>query len=426
MTFSYTVQAGNNSLDLDYTDTAALALNGGSIKDAATHDAVLNLPAPRSAGSLGANKALVIDTTAPTVSMSSAAANPTNSSPIAVTITFSEPVTGFTASDIVAANGSVSNVAGGGASYSFDLTPITQGLVTADIAASVATDAVGNDNTAATQFSRTYDSASPSVTINQATGQADPTNSAPVNFQVVFSEAVTGLSNTDVALSGTANPTTASVTGGPTSYNVAVSGMTASGTVIATIPANVASDAAGNANVAATSTDNTVTYVSSAPPVITEGASITVTMSVNGNPTPFALTLHAADSNLDPLTWRIVTPATSGTAGVGATTGIVAYTPVSNYRGADSFVVEVSDGNGGADRITVHVIIAATRYSLFLPLVARPPAPDLVVRVGISPNKQQMQLAMRDQRPLRSTQPAKYYSDNRHNLAPAATRAGQR
>src|SRR5207247_2156889 len=42
---------------------------------------------------------------------------------------------------------------------------------------------------------------------------------------------------------------------------VSVSGMTGPGTVIATVGAGVAHDAAANANTASTSTDNTVTYV---------------------------------------------------------------------------------------------------------------------------------------------------------------------
>jgi hypothetical protein len=50
------------------------------------------------------------------------------------------------------------------------------------------------------------------------------------------------------------------VTGSGTTYNVAVSGMTTGGTVIASIAATVAHDAAGNGNTASTSTDNTVTY----------------------------------------------------------------------------------------------------------------------------------------------------------------------
>ncbi len=59
LTFAYTVGAGQSSADLDYTSTSALT---GTIPSA-----VLTLPAPGAAGSLGANKNIVIDTTAPTV-----------------------------------------------------------------------------------------------------------------------------------------------------------------------------------------------------------------------------------------------------------------------------------------------------------------------------------------------------------------------
>src|SRR4029079_11214778 len=65
LTFTYTVQAGDMSSDLDYKATSSLALNSGSIKDAAGNDATLTLASPGAAGSLGANKAIVIDTTAP-------------------------------------------------------------------------------------------------------------------------------------------------------------------------------------------------------------------------------------------------------------------------------------------------------------------------------------------------------------------------
>ncbi len=64
LTFTYTAQAGDVAGDLDYTGTNALTLNGGTIKRGTT-DAALTLPAPGAAGSLGANKALVIDTGAP-------------------------------------------------------------------------------------------------------------------------------------------------------------------------------------------------------------------------------------------------------------------------------------------------------------------------------------------------------------------------
>ena len=59
LTFTYTVQNGDGSGDLDYNSTSALTLSGGTISNA-NGAAVLTLPAPGAAGSLGANKALVI------------------------------------------------------------------------------------------------------------------------------------------------------------------------------------------------------------------------------------------------------------------------------------------------------------------------------------------------------------------------------
>ena len=67
LTFTYTVAPGQNSAHLDYVSTAALSTNGGSILDNGSNPANLTLPAPGSAGSLSANKNIVIDTVAPTV-----------------------------------------------------------------------------------------------------------------------------------------------------------------------------------------------------------------------------------------------------------------------------------------------------------------------------------------------------------------------
>ena len=75
LTFNYTIQAGDTSNDLDYTGTGALALNGGTIKDAAGNNATLTLASPGAANSLGANKAIVIDTTDPGIDNGSLAAN---------------------------------------------------------------------------------------------------------------------------------------------------------------------------------------------------------------------------------------------------------------------------------------------------------------------------------------------------------------
>ncbi len=110
------------------------------------------------------------------------------------------------------------------------------------------------------------------VTINQATGQADPTNTAPINFTVIFDQAVTGFDAADVAV---VNGTVASVTAaGVNTFTVAVT-PTAEGLVTATVPAGGAVDANGTANVASTSTDNSVNY-DTTNPVINTPPSITV------------------------------------------------------------------------------------------------------------------------------------------------------
>ena len=64
--FNYTVQAGDTSADLDYISATALALNGGTITSTSNGmNASLTLATPGTATSLGDNKAIVIDTTAP-------------------------------------------------------------------------------------------------------------------------------------------------------------------------------------------------------------------------------------------------------------------------------------------------------------------------------------------------------------------------
>lgn len=62
LVFNYTVDLSHVTSDLDAVSISALALNGGTIKDAAGNDAVVTLPAPGSTGSLGNNKAIQINT----------------------------------------------------------------------------------------------------------------------------------------------------------------------------------------------------------------------------------------------------------------------------------------------------------------------------------------------------------------------------
>jgi RHS repeat-associated protein len=63
LTFRYPVAAAEASPDLDTAGPTALALNGGSVRDAASNPADLTLPAPAAPHSLAANRALVVRTT---------------------------------------------------------------------------------------------------------------------------------------------------------------------------------------------------------------------------------------------------------------------------------------------------------------------------------------------------------------------------
>jgi hypothetical protein len=65
LTFNYKVLAGDTSSDLDYASTTALALNGGTIRDAAGNNAILTLPTPGSANSISGTKDIIVDTTTP-------------------------------------------------------------------------------------------------------------------------------------------------------------------------------------------------------------------------------------------------------------------------------------------------------------------------------------------------------------------------
>jgi hypothetical protein len=49
---------------------------------------------------------------------------------------------------------------------------------------------------------------------------------------------------------------------------------------------------------------------------------------------------------------------------------VIGYEPTHNYTGLDSFVVQISDGQGGFDTITVNVTINQS-FSLYLPTIQK-------------------------------------------------------
>lgn len=239
---------------------------GITVKAAACTDGATN---PNTASSAGAT--FTVDNTAPTItSISAPSVALTRGGPITYTVGFSESVSGFGPSGVqLNTTGTATGAIGitGSGPYTVTISSITgDGTLGITVKASACTDAAGNGNTASSASTAfTADNTAPTVTINQAGDQPDPTNGSPVNFTVTFSEPVSDFVTGDVTLGGTAGATTADISGGGTTYNVAVSGMTSEGSVTASLAAGVAHDAAGNASQASTSTDNEVAYDNDTP-----------------------------------------------------------------------------------------------------------------------------------------------------------------
>lgn len=89
LTFTYTVQSGDATPDLDYQSTAALVLNGGTITSNIFNPAILTLPTLGSASSIAGQHNIVIDGVAFKVMATSLVASYTTG-PATFTITFDD------------------------------------------------------------------------------------------------------------------------------------------------------------------------------------------------------------------------------------------------------------------------------------------------------------------------------------------------
>lgn len=237
--FRYTIV--ESDLDTDGIGVGTtIDLNGGTILGNT------NIPAILTLNNVGSTTNINVDGIKPTVILTTDAANPTNST-FTTTFTFSEAVTGFEVSDITLGNGAASNFTTTSSTvYTALITPTTDGIVTVNIAADVANDAVTNGNIPATEYSVLYDITAPTVDITSPV--ANPTNST-FTTTFTFSEAVTDFVIGDVTLG---NATASNFTATSTTVYTALITPTTDGTVTVDIAADVAIDAATNGNTIAT------------------------------------------------------------------------------------------------------------------------------------------------------------------------------
>jgi hypothetical protein len=294
--------------------------------------------------------------------------SPTNAGQVSFTVTFDQAVTGVDTADFVLAASGVSgaaiaSVTGSGTTYTVTATTGTGdgtlglNLVDDDSIKSTSNESLGGTGLANGNFmgqAYAIDKTGPSVTIDQASGQVDPATTGPVNFTVVFSEAVTGFGSAQVSLGGTAQPATATVSGGPTVYNVAVSGMTANGSVTASILPG-ALDSLGNANAASTSTDNTVAFtgVPIATPVVTPPSGPLPSARAGAT---FSRTIGTT-AGTAPFTYAVTAGALPAGLSLNPASGVISGTPTG--AGTSNFTITVTGNDGGVASETYSIVIAA-------------------------------------------------------------------
>ena len=199
LTFQYTVQKGDYAKDLDQLSSTALALNTGTIKDADGNAANLTLAAPGETGSLAANADLVIDGTAPTISVAlndggDGYINAEKDASVVISGTTSGVEDGQTVS-IVVSDGSntvktsASVVSNSYSVSSIDLSTLNEGTltITADVSNFAGNAAVQASNTTTKDISFPTVDAVYSSTANGSYGIGDV-----INLYVAFSEIVVG------------------------------------------------------------------------------------------------------------------------------------------------------------------------------------------------------------------------------------------
>ena len=187
LTFIYTIANGQNTADLDYSSTSALVLNGATIiETGGSHqNASVTLATPGTAGSLGANKNIVIDTTAPMTTFSGLAFSAdTGSSADFITSTAAQTITA-TLSAAPAGTDVVWGSLDNGTTWvnitsKVSGTTLTWNGVTLSASSTLllkVQDAAGNDGAVATQ-SYTLDTSAPTITFSNLALSADNGSSA--------------------------------------------------------------------------------------------------------------------------------------------------------------------------------------------------------------------------------------------------------
>ena len=194
------------------------------------------------------------DTTPPTLNITAAgvtSGSTTSNANLSLTFTSSEATTNFAADDITVTNGTISNFAATSSTvYTATFTPASSGATTINVAGGKFTDAAGNNNTAATQFSWTYDGTVPTMTITAAeviSGASSDNSTLSLTF--TSNKATTNFAASDITVT---NGTISNFSATSSTVYTATFTPTAPGSTTINIAAGTFTDSTGNNNLAST------------------------------------------------------------------------------------------------------------------------------------------------------------------------------
>jgi len=273
----------------NYTITLSSCSNGTvslTLADDAVQDIATN------AGQVGIIAAgVTVDNTAPTASFTTAPGAYTTATSTRIVVTFSESVTGITASTFTRSGSGcvISAFSATSASvYQFDLSGCADGATgSVTLPANSATDLAGNQGPAtALSVSTIFDRTAPSVS-SFTTALTSPTNANPLTYTLVFSEAITGLDGSDFTVTGCATQVPTVSTGNGVTHTVSLADCPTAASVAIRFNSGRVADLAGNIGPAANSSTLTLTTDYVQPTIVSFTTSHPAT--TNANPLVYSL-----------------------------------------------------------------------------------------------------------------------------------------
>ena len=268
-----------------------------------------------------------------------------NDASLVLTFISSLETTNFTAEDITAIGGLISNFASTSASvYTATFTPSADGAISIDVVAGAFTDAAGDNNLATSQFNWTYDGTQPTVEITAANSMGTVENGASSNeatltLTFTSSEGTEDFTSEDITATGglISNFTSTSA-----SVYTATFTPSADGATTIDISAGAFIDVAGNSNTAASQFN--WTYDGTQPTLeITAANSVgTVENGAASNDATLTLTFTSSEATTDFLADDVTV--TGGTMSDFSATSRLVYTAIFTPLVDGATTIDISAG----------------------------------------------------------------------------------